>query len=72
MVMMTTNTKWLIGLSAVILVVASLIFMRGTQENHESKMGDSISDIAKSADDGAKELKEEIIDEIDDNTTDRK
>ncbi len=70
--MISQNTKWLIGLTVVIVIVGILIFMRGTQENHQSKIGDSINDIAKSADDGAHELKEEIIDEIDDNTTDKK
>lgn len=66
-----SNKKWLIVIAVVLVGIFSVILYGVTKNTDADKIGDSISDIAKSAGDGAKEFKEEVKDEIDDNTDSR-
>lgn len=63
----SNNKNWLIVIAVILVGIFSVMLFGGTQDNQG---GDSISDIADSAGDGAEEFREEVVDEIDDNTTD--
>lgn len=66
---MKMDNKGLLIIIAVILVgIFGVILMEANKKSSGDKISGSISDVVNSADDGIKEFKEEVKDEIDDNT----
>jgi len=68
----SSNKKWLIAITVILVGIFTVMLMGVPQKTESEKIGDSISDIVDSAGDGIEEFGEEVKDEIDDNTTDRR
>lgn len=66
-----SNKKWLIVIAVILVGIFVVLAMESTRKTDGERIGESISDIVDSAGDGAKEFREEVIDEIDDNTKSR-
>lgn len=64
----SNNRIWLILIAVVLVGIFAVMLIESTQKSEGEKIGESISDVFDSAGDGARELREEVIDEIDDNT----
>ncbi|TVQ83619.1 MAG: hypothetical protein EA357_05605 [Micavibrio sp.] len=63
------NKKWLMVIAAILIVIVAIMLIGNTQETRERKVGESIGDVIDSAGDSAKQFKEDVIDKIDDPTT---
>jgi len=63
------NKKWLMIIAAILIVIVAIMLIGNTQETRERKVGESIGDVIDSAGDSAKQFKEDVIDKIDDHTT---
>ncbi len=66
-----SNKKWLIVIAVILVGIFVVLAMESTRKTDGERIGESISDIVDSAGDGAKEFREEVLDEIDDNTKSR-
>jgi hypothetical protein len=66
---MQINNKAMLVIIAVVLVgIFAVIYMEANEKSDGDKISESISDVVDSAGGGFKEFKEEVKDEIDDNT----
>jgi hypothetical protein len=62
------NRALLIIIAVTLVGIFGIILMENNKRSSSSTVGDSISEVIDSADEGIKEFKEEAKDEIDDNT----
>ena len=63
------NKKWLMVIAAILIVIVAIMLIGNTQETQERKVGESIGDVIDSAGDSAQQFKEDVIDKIDEHTT---